>query len=1223
MKTWKRILALNLCLIMVLGLLPALAPAAEAAEPVAAEVKYNLLDLEVTVGSDESRLEDPDLVYDLFDEEENYTLFLEPDAYFPYEVQFTCNGVTESRWFETPEDTEVVGGHTFSVYSMSTGEQVAAQIGMTVNGVYVPAYPEPKEFTPYPQTSTYSLLPLEEPAGGTYTVDLTGFFWSELDNVELSALLPEGTELEEGTEFVWSTFQGNYTIENDTIEEGTTVGFLKSISNFDTLVLIVGSADQLDSTNKRYELHVEKPGRMDKFVIDAILEDGTVLPSIVPEAIPVSIPISPNERRPGYRFNVNLANWVGEEDMPVRYAFSFKDNPALDLDSLRIMITQDHVSPEGITTTIDRTTQGWRSDLSDSANGLNSSLNGSASGYNMVITRNGVIVEEFPFHVCFNLPVFSLVPHRSLLVTKNDAGEAETVDYHISSKVSGGKYDLVFELDTAASLDALYSVTLTMKSSHVDIIENNGRGYVKHAAVGDYGSVDAVLAQPDIKEQLFDVQGYEADYSGDGVIFTIVSEDDSIHKVIITVVLKDTDSDGDDTWSGSGGYYFRPGDLDPFFRVEGAEDYAAYVMPAEHDTDYFHGYQTVFLLDMDDSGGSVPVTEEEIVPEFNNGLFTEDDFHVYAGFNSQSGTVQKSGESTIPFVSGQPVQYSVTNESGILLKNYWVTFLTQQKGASLFVNGATNSAHKDEETGLPVREIFLTPEYDYKHEIFFANIGDEELTGLYVKLEDAVNVQLDPYWTIGDTTTLAPFTTVDKTTENGELWNVGKIRLIPTGTTGDISGKLTIGSANGGEVTMLLTGLSGTPRITTTSLVDGVKHVPYSTLIQSNSMYAANDITFEVSGGELPEGLSLLPDGEIYGVPQEAGEFEFTVMMRYEGGFADRVTYTLVIADNGNEAVWESTDTGYEVTIPVGELDLSQGEHTYILREYADQVFESQGEFDYFVDFWLDGEKLIRDVDYLAEEGSTKITIYAETFRKAGTGSHTIAAEFREGGTEDGALKRAAQNYIMEEEESVPVTPPSGGSVNLAPAPVVPTTGMPFYDVYQSAWYFHDVKWAYENGWMIGVSGSRFAPNEAVSQATIVTVLARMAEVDLTEYAENPYPSIPDGKWYTASAVWALENKLLPTAEFGGEGPIGRDHMAIMLVKYLKHLDVQVKRPANPMEFADGDQMSKEAEEAFQILHACGVFKGVGENRMEPASATTRAQFSALINRIDHLFDAE
>ena len=53
-------------------------------------------------------------------------------------------------------------------------------------------------------------------------------------------------------------------------------------------------------------------------------------------------------------------------------------------------------------------------------------------------------------------------------------------------------------------------------------------------------------------------------------------------------------------------------------------------------------------------------------------------------------------------------------------------------------------------------------------------------------------------------------------------------------------------------------------------------------------------------------------------------------------------------------------------------------------------VFRSEGTYSDFVDFYLDGKKLTEGTDYDSEEGSTKITVRAQTFRNAGVGTHTI-----------------------------------------------------------------------------------------------------------------------------------------------------------------------------------------------------------------------------------------
>lgn len=67
-------------------------------------------------------------------------------------------------------------------------------------------------------------------------------------------------------------------------------------------------------------------------------------------------------------------------------------------------------------------------------------------------------------------------------------------------------------------------------------------------------------------------------------------------------------------------------------------------------------------------------------------------------------------------------------------------------------------------------------------------------------------------------------------------------------------------------------------------------------------------------------------------------------------------------------------------------------------------------------------------VDYTVTDGSTAITVLGQTFQNYGTGTHTIAAEFRVGGDEANELKRTSQNYTYSSGSSSSNSSSSSGS---------------------------------------------------------------------------------------------------------------------------------------------------------------------------------------------------
>jgi len=188
------------------------------------------------------------------------------------------------------------------------------------------------------------------------------------------------------------------------------------------------------------------------------------------------------------------------------------------------------------------------------------------------------------------------------------------------------------------------------------------------------------------------------------------------------------------------------------------------------------------------------------------------------------------------------------------------------------------------------------------------------------------------------------------------------------------------------------------PEIITIKVENAVQNVPYEAVLENNGWDAAS---YHISSGALPEGISLGTDGVIYGITKETGKFNFTVTMTVNGVSATaEKTYTLEVLKDTDKNVDAVADIGYEIIQSIQDINITQ--------EITDQLFISKGPFEEFRNAYIDGDKLVQNVDYTAESGSTRITIKAETLGKLEKGKHTLGVEFR---TEEGSLKRVAQNF--------------------------------------------------------------------------------------------------------------------------------------------------------------------------------------------------------------------
>ncbi|MBQ9348387.1 MAG: hypothetical protein IJT94_13815, partial [Oscillibacter sp.] len=596
-----------------------------------------------------------------------------------------------------------------------------------------------------------------------------------------------------------------------------------------------------------------------------------------------------------------------------------------------------------------------------------------------------------------------------------------------------GRYYVALNAISSAQKDAEYRVVITPEEYEADkefydqyfeiIVIDKSSTLISRAALGRI-TAEELEAQPDISNQLFSDAsasggGYLADFSHGPVTFTVLDSFGTLHYITMKLQAAPEGSENLPVipTSNPGTSFEALGFIEMNPETgKTASPSRTHIVTSNEDSYYRNGYQTVFqdsLYQIEDGF--------TIFPMFSAG----DSLSVYAGMNQNSGLPQKSAETPVEnFVSSKPIRYSTAVKDGEHMNNYWVTFVTPVQGrAQLFVNAASNidDFHRDE-TGMPVREVLLTQYYNYRHDILIANIGRERLTGIRVKLAgnpdgtgEAANVEIDELYSIGveDSASLEPFPSW-----NTDWPNLAKIRLRAKASNGEvqdgkIEGYLIITTENGGNMTVKLTGAVGEPQIITETLspIEGedynaVKYVHYSTFLQTSSMYAADKVSFSVVSGRLPKGatgngidVTLNPNGELYGVPEETGDFPFTVRATFYGdeNIYSEKSYNLRVADNTDANVWGIND--YKANLTANSLPVTGTAVVYDMDASESLIIHTDADYDQFVRrITVDGVEL-ESTEFTADPGSTIATIISQALRNAANNStHTISMENRAGG---------------------------------------------------------------------------------------------------------------------------------------------------------------------------------------------------------------------------------
>lgn len=103
------------------------------------------------------------------------------------------------------------------------------------------------------------------------------------------------------------------------------------------------------------------------------------------------------------------------------------------------------------------------------------------------------------------------------------------------------------------------------------------------------------------------------------------------------------------------------------------------------------------------------------------------------------------------------------------------------------------------------------------------------------------------------------------------------------------------------------------------------------------------------------------------------------------------------------------------------------------------------------------------------------------------------------------------------------IEPSSSTSVDFTLDGDVPEDNFRFTDVPESAYFYYPVLWAVENEITSGTSATKFSPYEGCTRGQVVTFLWRAAGCPDPESRYNPFSDVPTNAYYHDAVLWAAE----------------------------------------------------------------------------------------------------
>lgn len=181
----------------------------------------------------------------------------------------------------------------------------------------------------------------------------------------------------------------------------------------------------------------------------------------------------------------------------------------------------------------------------------------------------------------------------------------------------------------------------------------------------------------------------------------------------------------------------------------------------------------------------------------------------------------------------------------------------------------------------------------------------------------------------------------------------------------------------------------------------------------------------------------------------------------------------------------------------------------------------------------------------------------------------------------------------------------------------------PFNDVYATDSYYSAVKFVYENNLFKGTTTTKFAPDTTMTRAMFVTVLGRLAGVDVSRFKTSSYSDVPINAtttWYAPYVEWATQMGLV---EGYGDGTFGPDnkitHQQMYQLMYKYTIFVENKKTnisGTSINASDAEEVADWAKDAVKYASQQNFLVKVGtSSRIDPTGEAKRSELAQLLEK--------
>lgn len=172
-----------------------------------------------------------------------------------------------------------------------------------------------------------------------------------------------------------------------------------------------------------------------------------------------------------------------------------------------------------------------------------------------------------------------------------------------------------------------------------------------------------------------------------------------------------------------------------------------------------------------------------------------------------------------------------------------------------------------------------------------------------------------------------------------------------------------------------------------------------------------------------------------------------------------------------------------------------------------------------------------------------------------------------------------------------------------------------FEDLDTALWYHTFIDYALDKGLMSGISANRFAPNNTLTRAMLVTILYSLEGKPQVE-PFSTFADVTEADWFAAPVFWAQQNGIVSgtsATAFSPNANITREQIAVILCKYAQYKGMNTLTLDQNLNADDANEISDYAISAMNWAVGKGIITGKSESTLNPKDNATRAEIAAML----------